>query len=233
MTCTGPTSTVALVSSAHGRLVSVNVGQERPIAAKGGSTGIDKRPVDGPVQVRTPGPKGVGGSGLVGDHISDTANHGGDDQAVYAYAREDLDAWAVELGRDLPCGTFGENLTTAGIDVSGAVIGEIWAVGSAVLQVSCPRMPCVTFAVWLGERRWVPRFTAARTPGAYLRVLHAGQVRAGDEVRVLDVPAHGVDVRTAFAAVTTSPELLPLLRDVPQLPAEDRALVQRRSAPDR
>jgi MOSC domain-containing protein YiiM len=220
------------VSSAHGRLVSVNVGQERPIAAKGGSTGIDKRPVDGPVQVRTPGPKGVGGSGLVGDHISDTANHGGDDQAVYAYAREDLDAWAVELGRDLPCGTFGENLTTAGIDVSGAVIGEIWAVGSAVLQVSCPRMPCVTFAVWLGERRWVPRFTAARTPGAYLRVLHAGQVRAGDEVRVLDVPAHGVDVRTAFAAVTTSPELLPLLRDVPQLPAEDRALVQRRSAPD-
>jgi MOSC domain-containing protein YiiM len=214
-----------------GRLVSVNVGGERPIAAKGGTSGIDKRPVEGPVDVRAPGPEGAGGSGLVGDHISDTVNHGGDDQAVYAYAREDLDAWQAELGRPLPCGSFGENLTTTGIDVSGAVIGETWAVGSVVLQVSCPRIPCVTFAVRLGERRWLPRFTAARTPGAYLRVLRPGQLRAGDEVRVLDVPDHGVDVRTAFAALTTSPELLPLLRDVPQWPAEDSPPVQRGAAP--
>ncbi len=217
------------MSGARGRLVSVNVGCERSIAAKGGSSGIDKRPVDGPVDVRAPGPKGVGGSGMAGDHISDTANHGGDDQAVYAYAREDLDAWQLELGRDLACGVFGENLTTAGVDVSGAVIGETWAVGSALLQVSCPRIPCVTFAVWLGLQRWVPRFTAARTPGAYLRVLRAGQLCAGDEVQILDVPEHGVDVRTAFAAMTTSPQLLPLLRNVPELPAEDRELVQRRS----
>ncbi|WP_432571274.1 MOSC domain-containing protein [Kineococcus sp. SYSU DK005] len=211
-----------------GRVVSVNVGRERPVAAKGGTSGIDKRPVDGPVAVRAPGPKGVGGSGLAGDHVSDTANHGGDDQAVYAYAREDLDAWAAELGRELRCGVFGENLTTAGVDVTGAVIGETWEVGTALLQVSCPRIPCVTFAVWLGERRWLPRFTAARVPGAYLRVLRAGEVRAGDAVRVLDVPGHGVDVATAFAALTTSPGLLPLLRAVPQFPAEDRPAPARR-----
>ena len=216
------------MENGRGGLVSVNVGRERPIAAKGGTSGIDKRPVRGPVAVRAPGAKGVGGSGLAGDHISDTAHHGGNDQAVYAYAREDLDAWEVELGRGLSCGTFGENLTTAGIDVSGAVIGETWAVGTALLQVSCPRIPCVTFAVWLGQERWVPRFTAARVPGAYLRVLRAGEVSAGDAVRVLEVPGHGLDVRTAFSAFTTSPELLPLLRGVPELPAEDREAVERR-----
>jgi MOSC domain-containing protein YiiM len=216
------------VEDEHGRLVSVNIGRERPIAAKGGTSGIDKRPVTGAVEVGAPGPKGVGGSGLAGDHISDTANHGGNDQAVYAYAREDLDAWEADLGRSLPCGTFGENLTTAGVDVTGAVIGETWAVGTSLLQVSCPRIPCVTFAVWLGQERWVPRFTAARIPGAYLRVLRAGQVCAGDAVRVLEVPDHGVDVGTAFSALTTRPDLLPLLGAVPQLPAEDREAVQRR-----
>jgi len=209
-------------------ILSVNVGRQRPIAAKSGTSGIDKRPVDGPVAVRAPGPKGTGGSGLAGDHISDTANHGGDDQAVYAYAREDLDVWAAELGRPLRNGTFGENLTTAGLAVTEAVIGERWAVGDVVLQVSCPRIPCVTFAVWLGEQRWVPRFTRARVPGAYLRVLVPGDLVAGAEVRVLDVPAHGVTVATAFAAFTTSPELLPLLRDVPELPREDAEAVERR-----
>ncbi len=210
-------------------MLSVNVGRERPIAAKGGTSGIDKRPVDGPVAVRAPGPKGVGGSGLAGDHVSDTANHGGDDQAVYAYAREDLDAWEARLHRALPGGTFGENLTTAGVDVTGAVIGEVWEVGTALLQVSCPRLPCVTFAVRMGEPRWLATFTAARVPGAYLRVLRAGEVRAGDAVRVRDVPAHGVSIGTAFAALTTRPDLLPLLRAVPQLPAGDRREARRRA----
>ncbi|NIZ90725.1 MOSC domain-containing protein [Kineococcus rubinsiae] len=211
-------------------ILSVNVGERRPIAAKSGTSGIDKRPVVGPVAVRAPGPKGTGGSGLVGDHISDTANHGGDDQAVYAYAREDLDAWEDELGRPLANGTFGENLTTAGLEVTRAVIGERWAVGDVVLQVSCPRIPCVTFAVWLGEQRWVPRFTRARVPGAYLRVLVPGTLVAGADVRVLDVPAHGVTVATAFAAFTTEPGLLPLLRDVPELPREDSEAIAQRLA---
>lgn len=209
-------------------LLSVNVGRRRAIAAKSGTSGIDKRPVDGPVQVRAPGPKGTGGSGLEGDHISDTKNHGGDDQAVYAYAREDLDAWQDELGRPLTNGTFGENLTTSGLAVNDAVIGETWVVGDVALQVSCPRIPCVTFAVWLGEQRWVPRFTRARVPGAYLRVLTPGTLAAGAPVLVRDVPAHGVTVATAFAAFTTSPELLPLLRGVPELPREDVEALERR-----
>jgi MOSC domain-containing protein YiiM len=209
-------------------ILTVNTGRRRPIAAKSGTSGIDKRPVAGPVEVRAPGPKGQGGSGLVGDHISDTANHGGDDQAVYAYAREDLDLWEGELGRPLPNGTFGENLTTAGLAVTEAVIGELWALGEVVLQVSCPRIPCVTFAVWLGEQQWVPRFTRARVPGAYLRVLAPGTLAAGEQIRVLDVPAHGVTVATAFAAFTTEPELLPVLRGVPELPREDAGAVARR-----
>ena len=206
-------------------ILSVNVGQRRPIAAKSGTSGIDKRPVAGPVAVRAPGPKGEGGSGLAGDHISDTANHGGDHQAVYAYAREDLDLWESELGRPLPNGTFGENLTTSGLAVNEAVIGERWSIGEVVLQVSCPRIPCVTFAVWLGEQRWLPRFTRARVPGAYLRVLTPGTLNAGTRIEVLDVPAHGVSVATAF---TTQPELLPLLGDVPELPPEDAEVVARR-----
>ncbi|MEZ0494000.1 MOSC domain-containing protein [Kineococcus sp. TBRC 1896] len=209
-------------------ILSVNVGDRRAVAAKSGTSGIDKRPAPGPVAVQAPGPKGVGGSGLVGDHISDTAHHGGDDQAAYAYAREDLDAWERELGRPLANGVFGENLTTCGVDVSGAVIGERWEIGDVVLQVSCPRIPCVTFAVWVGERQWLPRFTRARVPGAYLRVLTPGTLTAGATVQVTDVPAHGVTVATAFAALTTEPALLPLLRDVPELPREDSEAVRRR-----
>ncbi len=215
---------------------SVNLGASRPNPAKSGgaagtvTTGIAKRPVDHPVPVRAPGPKGTGGSGLVGDHVGDRRHHGGDDQAVYAYAREDLDAWEGELGRALADGCFGENLTTAGVDVTGAVLGERWHVGDGgpVLEVSCPRVPCRTFSLHLGEERWVPRFTAARVPGAYLRVLEPGTVRAGARVEVRDVPAHGVTVGTAFAAITTSPDLLPLLLDVPTWPLDERADVERR-----
>ena len=89
-------------------------------------TGIDKQPVPGPVRVAAPGPKGIGGSGLAGDAVCHKRHHGGDDQAVYAVAREDLDDWERELGRTLPAGSFGENLTTQGVDVSGALIGERW-----------------------------------------------------------------------------------------------------------
>ena len=113
-------------------LVSVNVGRARETAHSDvGVTGIDKRPAEGPVTVRAPGPRGAGGSGLVGDAVCDLRFHGGDDQAVYAYAREDLDWWSARLGRTLPNGTFGDNLTTRGVDVTGAVIGERWRIGTA------------------------------------------------------------------------------------------------------
>ncbi|MEU6989911.1 MOSC domain-containing protein [Streptomyces sp. NPDC046465] len=196
-------------------LLSVNVGRRTLVehaGAPSGSTGIDKRPVRGPVLVTAPGEKGVGGSGLAGDQISDLRHHGGNDQAVYAYAREDLDAWEATLGRPLPDGSFGENLTTSGVDVTGARIGERWQIGSdLVLEVTSGRIPCRTFQGHLDESGWLKRFTEEGVPGAYLRVIVAGEIRAGDAVRIVHRPEHEVTVGLQFRAVTTERSLLPRL----------------------
>ncbi|MEV5705789.1 MOSC domain-containing protein [Actinoallomurus sp. NPDC052274] len=211
-------------------LVSVNVGRPRPNPWKDtGTTGIDKRSVDGPVAVTAPGPKGTGAVGLAGDRVYDVKHHGGADQAVYAYAREDLDRWAAELGRDLPDGVFGENLTTSGLDVNGALIGERWRVGEQVLlEVSCPRIPCGTFQGWMEERGWIKRFTRATLPGAYLRVIEPGEIQTGDPITVEDRPAHDVTVALAFRALTAEPDLLPRLLVAEALPEEDLRRIHRR-----
>jgi len=218
-------------------VLSINVAAPRPNPAGrgGGTTGIDKRPVAGPVLVRAPGPRETGlGSGVVGDRIFETAHHGGDDQAVYAYAREDQDAWAAELGRPVANGAFGENLTTAGLDITGALIGERWLVGDrVVLEVSAPRIPCGTFSSWMAEPDWVKRFTAYGAPGAYLRVVTPGEVRAGDPVTVLSRPEHDVTIGVTFRAVTTEPELLPRLLAADALPTKLKDRVARRTAPAR
>jgi MOSC domain-containing protein YiiM len=207
---------------------SVNVGAARPtIHSAVHATGIDKRPVTGSVEITVPG---YAASGLVGDVICDVLHHGGPDQAIYAYAREDLDTWAAELGRELRSGTFGENLTTIGLDVNGAVIGERWRIGDdVVLEVSVPRIPCRTFAGWLAEQGWIKRFTARARPGAYLRVISTGRVEAGAPIMVIHRPDHGVTVATTFRALTTAPELLPRLLDAPELPAEVHEVAIRRS----
>ncbi len=199
-----------------GRILSVNLAvPERSTAKAVGITGINKQPVAGPVAVRAPGPKTTGlGSGLIGDQIFDTANHGGDDQAVYAYAREDYDWWAAQLGRPLAAGLFGENLTTAGVDVNGAVIGQLWHIGpELVLRATFARIPCATFQAKMAEPRWVKRFTAAGRPGAYLRVVRPGEVRSGDEVTVGHRPAHGITVAEAFRAWMFEPAALAPLLD--------------------
>ena len=213
-------------------VASVNLGAARPTEHSDiGYTGIDKRPASGPVQVRAPGPKGVGGSGLVGDRVCDMRNHGGDDQAVYAYAREDLDRWSVDLGRPLASGAFGENLTTTGLDVTGALIGERWRIGDeVVLEVCSPRIPCRTFAGWLGERGWVRIFTNRAVPGAYLRVIEPGFIESGYPLEIVHRPDHDVTVGLTFRALTTEPDLLPrlLVADALEEEAKDRA---RRRAP--
>ncbi|MBO0802139.1 MAG: MOSC domain-containing protein [Nocardiopsaceae bacterium] len=198
-----------------GFLLSVNVARPRDTDyadGPGGRTGIDKRPVSGPVRVAAPGPNEAtrtAGSGVAGDSIF-FRGHGGDDQAVYAYAREDLDSWAEALGRPLEGGVFGENMTTSGLDVTGARIGERWRVGSGVvLEVTSPRIPCRTFAGWLGEKQWVKRFTQAARPGAYLRVITPGSIEAGDAVEVVSRPGHEVSVELLFRAFTTERDLLP------------------------
>ena len=160
-------------------------------------TAIDKRPIDGRVSVTAPGPAGAG---LTGDQVYDGRHHGGPDQAVYAYAVEDRDWWAAELGRELAPGSFGQNLDTTGVEVTGAVIGEHWQVGEdgLVLEVSCPRIPCTTFQGFLDEPHWVKRFTEHGAPGAYLRVVSPGTVGAGDSIVVVDRPAHGVTIGEVF-----------------------------------
>ncbi|MER5300643.1 MOSC domain-containing protein [Streptomyces lasiicapitis] len=197
------------------KLLSVNVGRAKSVDytdSPGGSTGIDKAPVEGPVRVTAPGPKGTGGSGLAGDTICDLRHHGGNDQAVYAFAREDLDEWERLLGTTLRNGGFGENLTTSGVDVNGALIGERWRVGSdLLLEVTSSRIPCRTFQGHVGEKGWVRRFTQAVLPGAYLRVIEPGEIQAGDQVEIVHRPDHDVTVALQFRAVTTERALLPQL----------------------
>ena len=192
-------------------LDSVNVGRPEPNPWKSvASTGIDKRPQEGPVALRDPGPRTTGlGSGLIGDFVGDVAHHGGTDQAVYAFAREDLDDWERRLGRTLPNGFFGENLTTRGLDVNGARLGERWRLGgTAELVVTCPRIPCSTFRGWVGGRDWLKVFTRAARPGAYLRVVTPGSIAAGDAVEIVHRPDHDVTVALTYRAITAERELL-------------------------
>ena len=178
------------------RVLHVNVVHE--ITAnphgEGGRSAIDKRPVDGRVT--------VGSLGVAGDTQLEVEHHGGPDQAVYAYAAEDARWWSEQLGREVPPGLFGENLTLEGVDVTGSVIGERWRIGAGedatVVEVTMPRTPCATFQHRMQEPHWVKRFTQHGAPGAYLRVVQQGTVAAGDPVEVVHRPDHGVRIRDVF-----------------------------------
>lgn len=192
---------------ANALVISVNTGAVRAAGWAGRiqRTAIDKRPAAGRLA--------IGRLGVHGDEQADSQHHGGAEQAVYAYAREDLDWWVEQLGLELGNGTFGENLTTAGLDVSGALLGETWQVGSAVVQVRSVRIPCGVFAGWMGEqyaaqRGWVKRFAAAGRPGAYLKVLTEGMAGPGDPIEVLHRPAASVTVAEAMRAYYGDTDLM-------------------------
>ena len=176
-------------------VVSVNTG--RPARLEGNGrvhrSAIVKRPVAGPVAVHT--------LGLEGDAQADRRIHGGPEQALYAYAEEDLAWWSGELGRELEPGTFGENLTLSGVDVTNARPGERWAIGSALLEVTTPRLPCVKLATRMQDPHFVRRFADAGRPGAYLRVVREGSLEAGDAV-VLDGAGDGPTVGETARALT-------------------------------
>jgi MOSC domain-containing protein YiiM len=204
------------------RIVSVNTGRVSGLGIPGRhdfASGIDKRPHQGAVRVRK--------LGLAGDEHGDTENHGGPDQAVYAYAREDLDWWTERLGRELRSGEFGENITTAGIDITTALIGETWRVGDVVVQITSPRIPCETFKAWTGEDQWVRRFAAAGRPGAYLRVLTDGQISAGDDIEVLSRPVQRVTVAQSMLAYYGDGDLMRALLTVPGRGAKWEAIAAR------
>src|SRR3954463_619213 len=187
-------------------------------------SGIDKKPVRGRVAVHP--------LGLDGDVQVNRKHHGGEGQAVYAYAQEDAEWWADDVGRELPPGRFGENLRTSGLDLTGALLGERWRIGTALLEVTAPRIPCANFERFWGVPQLVKRFTAHGASGAYLRVLEPGHLGAGDEITVMHRPDHGVTAGDAFRAFTTQksrlPELAPALKfpphkDQPKIAAKIQA----------
>jgi MOSC domain-containing protein YiiM len=210
------------------RILSVNVGRAVPTewAGNAGRTAIDKRHV--PERVA------VGPAGLAGDEHGDTEHHGSAEQAVYAYAREDYDWWQERLGRELRSGLFGENLTTAGVDVNGAMLGERWRAGTALLEVTSPRVPCATFRAWMDEKGWVKRFTEAGRVGAYLRVVEPGDVGAGDPLELVFRPHDSVTVTESLRAYHGDKELMRRLLAYPgHAPKWDRVgerVLGRRSA---
>jgi len=205
-------------------LLSANVGIGRPLRIRGRDrhSAIDKRPVGGPVEVRR--------LGLDGDVQVERRHHGGPDQAVYAYAAEDLEMWAARLGRTLPPGSFGENLTLSGLDVTQARIGERWRIGTVLLEIGDVRTPCHTFQAWLGEPGWIKRFRAEGRPGAYLRVLEEGTLQAGDPIEVVERRDHDLTVGLMFRALTSERELLPRLLAEPRTRAKVLARAGRYAA---
>lgn len=169
-----------------------------------GVTAIDKRAVDGPVKVHK--------LGLHGDIQASRIDHGGVDQALYAYSQDDADYWVGELQRELPPGVFGENLRVTGIGTTSAVIGERWKIGLDVeVEVTSPRVPCATFQRRMDEPQWVKRFTEAGRVGTYLRVIKTGSIQAGDHIHRLFVPTHGVTIGKWFSDPTL--EDIEALRD--------------------
>lgn len=207
------------------RVISVNVGRPAQLAVRRGRplmSAIGKAPVEGPVR--------VAGINLEGDDQADRRVHGGPDKAVYAYAREDAAFWEDELGRPLGPGAFGENLTTEGVDVSGAVVGERWRIGTVELEVCQPRLPCNKLALRMGEPLMVKRFAQASRPGAYLRIVTEGSLSAGDAVELLSRPAHGITVREVSDAILLDEALLTRAAGAPELPRDLAAWMLERAA---
>jgi MOSC domain-containing protein YiiM len=194
------------------RVVSVNVGQPREIGVQRGEpviSAIGKHPVAGRVRVE--------GVNVAGDAQANLAVHGGPDQAVYAYASEDAAWWSEELGRDVPAGIFGENLTLEGVDASHALIGERWQAGGVLLEVTAPRIPCAKLARAFDDPGMTKRFAKALRPGAYLRIVQPGELGAGDPVAVVARPDHDVTAALVAEAILFDAALVPRLLDAPQL----------------
>jgi MOSC domain-containing protein YiiM len=193
----------------------VNVGLPRTVtwAGREVTSGIWKAPVVGRVA--------VAGVNLAGDDQADRRVHGGSDKAVYAYAAEDYAWWTRKLGTEIPYATFGENLTTEGIDLATCVIGTRWQLGSAVLQVAQPRQPCFKLGMRMGDAQFVDEFDEAQRPGAYLRIVTAGDVGAGDGIVVGSVPAHGFTIADLNNVATRAPtaemlERIAAIADIPE-----------------
>ena len=203
---------------------SVNVGTPSIARWKGRTfaTGIVKSPVSGRVAVR--------GVNIAGDDQADRSVHGGPDKAVYAYSREDIDWWAQTLGRHVEAGRdFGENLTTVGIDLAEAIIGERWRVGTVVLEVSEPRVPCYKLAMRMNDALFPKRFSAALRMGAYLRIIEEGDIGAADAIAVTGRPEHGLTIALAARIYLFEHNASARFLETPQLSEKWRSWARERS----
>ncbi len=187
-----------------------------------GRTGIDKRSVTGAIEFKN--------NGVVGDRVIDTNVHGGYEQAVYAYAREDAQWWEREINEEIPAGRFGENLTTEGIDVNAAIIGEQWKIGSVILEVSQPRIPCRVFAGFWKRATLIKDFTQAGRPGTYLRIIQEGTAQAGDAIEVIFKPNHTITISDLFAAKSGERSKINQIKDVTYLSTEFKEWSQKIAA---
>jgi MOSC domain-containing protein YiiM len=192
-------------------VLSVNVGRAREFE-------YDDRPVKSAIwKSAVTGRIAVRGVNLDGDEQADRVAHGGPDKALYAYAIEDLRWWEEEIGQPLTYGHFGENLTTEGIEVNEALVGDRWQIGSTVLEVSEPRVPCWRLGVRMNDKMFPRRFTEALRPGSYLRIVVEGDVGAGDEIRVIERPNHTMTIRDVFRIYTRDRGEVKKLLSIPQL----------------
>jgi MOSC domain-containing protein YiiM len=199
------------------QVASVNVGRPRTISWSGRevTTAIWKEPVAGRLPVR--------GVNVAGDEQADRSVHGGPGKSLYVYGLDDYRWWEATLGRPVGPGTFGDNLTVAGLDPSDALIGERWAVGGTVLQVTAPRIPCYKLGIRMGDDSFPRRFAAAMRPGTYLSIVQEGEIGAGDPLEVVHRPDHQVTVRTVARAYHGERDLVPALLDAPELPGSWRS----------
>jgi MOSC domain-containing protein YiiM len=205
------------------RVISLNVGAIREFEWHGElvSTAIGKRPVEGRVPLR--------GVNFAGDDQADRTVHGRRDKAVYAYAQEDYDFWREEHDVNTQPGLFGENLTVEGIDLSAALVGERWHVGTCVLEVAQPRLPCYKLGIRMGDPYFPKRFQAAMRMGAYLRIITEGDIGANDVISVVDRPLHGVTLHSMLGALH-DPVKARALSAVDDLPSFWRRVAGRESS---
>jgi MOSC domain-containing protein YiiM len=200
------------MSIASGKILSINIAPQSKAQSwteSGNRTGIDKQSVEGLIL--------FGNDSVAGDNVVDRKHHGGYDKAVYAYAREDAEWWEAKIGRVITPGAFGENLTTSGIDVTGAVIGERWKIGNLILEVAEPRIPCRVFAGFWERPTLIKEFTEANRPGAYLRIIEEAMIESGASIEVISRPDHGITIGDIYAAKSGSREMINQISTVKEL----------------
>ena len=205
-----------------GKVLAINIASQSKAqnwTESGNRTGIDKQSVEGLIL--------FGNDGVAGDNVVDRKHHGGYDKAVYAYASEDAQWWEAKIGRKITSGMFGENLTTLGIDVSGAVIGERWKIGDLILEVSEPRIPCRVFAGFWDRPNLIKEFTDANRPGAYLRIIEEAMIESGISIQVISRPDHGITIADVFAAKSGAREKISAIASVQELSSEYRDWAQK------